>query len=331
MPKLISYCDGSRYKFSVGGRHEHTKRLEHPPLHGARRDDQKPHRGGAYENDSKLPSESELMADTGYSRSTVRHALKVLVDEGLVTTQRGRGAFVTHEAKPHGEDLSFSSYTKMMEHSGGRAETRTVDACMARAAGVIAKFFDVSPGSPLVKLVRMRYLDDAPLCLETTYLMPEFSPLIDENLDGSLYALLQDGFDRTAGEATKRSRCASPSRTRRSSSTSRATLPSCLSPTTCTIRTASHSTSRSASSVQTAPNTSSPSGNQPKRPYAERVRRVHGDARVLEAAQVQPEKPNSAPPVRAHATPRRFMRHEPLCPSVRPPLTIPSYAPAHFV
>lgn len=159
--------------------------------------------GGAYENGSKLPSESELMADTGYSRSTVRHALKVLVDEGLVTTQRGRGAFVTHEAKPHGEDLSFSSYTKMMERSGGRAETRTVDACMARAAGVIAKFFDVSPGSPLVKLVRMRYLDDAPLCLETTYLMPEFSPLIDENLDGSLYALLQDGFDRTAGRGHK--------------------------------------------------------------------------------------------------------------------------------
>ena len=91
----------------------------------------------------------------------------------------------------------------LMEHSGGKAATRTVDACMARAAGAIAKFFDMEPGSPLVKLVRMRYLDDAPLCLETTYLMPEFSSLIDEDLDGSLYKLLQEKFHRAPGQGHK--------------------------------------------------------------------------------------------------------------------------------
>ena len=78
----------------------------------------------------------------------------------------------------------------------------------------------MEPGSPLVKLVRMRYLDDAPLCLETTYLMPEFSSLIDEDLDGSLYKLLQEKFHRAPGRGTRPSRCASPSRTRRSFSTS---------------------------------------------------------------------------------------------------------------
>ena len=158
---------------------------------------------GSYERGAKLPSESELMADTGYSRSTVRHALKVLADEGLIATQRGRGAFVTHRTAARGEDLSFSSYTMLMEHSGGKAATRTVDACMARAAGAIAKFFDMEPGSPLVKLVRMRYLDDAPLCLETSYLTSEFSPLIDEDLDGSLYKLLQEKFHRVPGQGHK--------------------------------------------------------------------------------------------------------------------------------
>lgn len=49
---------------------------------------------GTYARGDKLPSEMELMDESGLSRSTVRHALKVLVDEGLVRTERGRGAFV---------------------------------------------------------------------------------------------------------------------------------------------------------------------------------------------------------------------------------------------
>ena len=49
---------------------------------------------GTYARGDKLPSEMELMDESGLSRSTVRHALKVLVDEGLIRTERGRGAFV---------------------------------------------------------------------------------------------------------------------------------------------------------------------------------------------------------------------------------------------
>ena len=45
---------------------------------------------GTYARGDKLPSEMELMDESGLSRSTVRHALKVLVDEGLVRTERGR-------------------------------------------------------------------------------------------------------------------------------------------------------------------------------------------------------------------------------------------------
>ena len=38
---------------------------------------------GVYAREDKLPSEMELMDESGLSRSTVRHALKVLVDEGV--------------------------------------------------------------------------------------------------------------------------------------------------------------------------------------------------------------------------------------------------------
>ena len=52
---------------------------------------------GTYARGDKLPSEMELMGESGLSRSTVRHALKVLVDEGLVRTERTAGRYVTED------------------------------------------------------------------------------------------------------------------------------------------------------------------------------------------------------------------------------------------
>lgn len=43
----------------------------------------------------RLPGEDELSADIyGVSRGTVRRAIKVLVDEGTVIIQHGRGTFI---------------------------------------------------------------------------------------------------------------------------------------------------------------------------------------------------------------------------------------------
>jgi GntR family transcriptional regulator len=42
----------------------------------------------------KLPSESYLQQQHGVSRGTVRHAIEILADEGLVYTIGARGTFV---------------------------------------------------------------------------------------------------------------------------------------------------------------------------------------------------------------------------------------------
>ncbi len=99
---------------------------------------------GTYARGDKLPSEMELMGESRLSRSTVRHALKVLVDEGLVRTERGRGAFVADTPALHENNLVFSSYTAQVEGQGMKPTTRTVDSGFTKAGGSIAKFFDAA-------------------------------------------------------------------------------------------------------------------------------------------------------------------------------------------
>lgn len=55
-------------------------------------------REGRYEPDRPLPSETDIAAALGVARKTVRQAVRVLADEGLVTVVPGRGVFVSNRA-----------------------------------------------------------------------------------------------------------------------------------------------------------------------------------------------------------------------------------------
>lgn len=49
---------------------------------------------GVYKKGELLPSEKELMEMTGVSRVTVREALRILAEVGIIETKKGKGSFV---------------------------------------------------------------------------------------------------------------------------------------------------------------------------------------------------------------------------------------------
>lgn len=51
-------------------------------------------RTGQLRSGDRLPSIHELMAETGLAQNTIRSAVSVLREEGLVVTAPGRGVFV---------------------------------------------------------------------------------------------------------------------------------------------------------------------------------------------------------------------------------------------
>src|SRR5246127_2116867 len=67
-----------------------------------------------------LPTETELMARHGASRQTVREALRILMDQGLIVRRAGLGSIViaaeppvlfTHSVKSLGEWLRYANET----------------------------------------------------------------------------------------------------------------------------------------------------------------------------------------------------------------------------
>ncbi len=158
---------------------------------------------GTYPPGSKIPSESQLMEDTGLSRSTVRHALDVLVDEGLLTKKQGQGAFVPDTPAIDTASPAFTSFTAEMEKRGNAVTTRTVDAGPAAAPHAVASFLGTDDQGTLIKIMRLRYVDGEPFSLESTYLPASFSDIVEMDLSRSLHAILREAYRREPARGHK--------------------------------------------------------------------------------------------------------------------------------
>lgn len=75
---------------------------------------------GVYQKGDALPSEKELTESTGVSRITVREALRILAETGVIETHKGKGSFVCvgreelgpdADGKKHDYSISFFSST----------------------------------------------------------------------------------------------------------------------------------------------------------------------------------------------------------------------------
>ncbi len=127
-----------------------------------------------------LPTENELVETYQVSRSTVRQALDVLVSEGLIYRQRGRGTFVAHPTIE--QTLSrIVSFTDDMLQRGMQPGTKVLFSGLISAPEDIAKRLNIQPGEELTRLERLRLADGEPMSLEESYLIHRYCPGILEH------------------------------------------------------------------------------------------------------------------------------------------------------
>src|SRR5690625_3648645 len=88
---LVLFCAGGGPMREAQWAHRARKGLKYETLAAQLRSEII---SGKWTPGTKVPTESELIKETGFSLTTVRKAYEALVEEGLVTRQRGAGTFV---------------------------------------------------------------------------------------------------------------------------------------------------------------------------------------------------------------------------------------------
>jgi len=135
---------------------------------------------GDFSPGDMLPPESELIEQYEVSRATVRQVLDMLVNEGLIFRQRGRGTFVAHPTLEQGL-TRIRSFTEDMEQRGLEPGTVVVFSGLVHASEAIAEKLEISPGDELARIARLRIADGDPMSYEESDLIHEYCPGI---LDG---------------------------------------------------------------------------------------------------------------------------------------------------
>ena len=149
---------------------------------------------GTYEAGSQLPTEFELQHDTGLSRSTIRHALDLLVDDGTLVKIHGKGTFVRDNTSSDTPRAQFLSLTSNAEKLGVTMTTKLVDTRLTAPTETQQKVFGISDSDQLVELTRLRYVDNEPFCVEINYFTSQFKSLMNKDVSGSLYKLLRTDY-----------------------------------------------------------------------------------------------------------------------------------------
>lgn len=122
-----------------------------------------------------IPAESELITQYAVSRNTVRQVLDMLVQEGLLYRERGRGSFVAHPTLEQGLSR-IVSFTEDMRQRGFEPGTHVLDSGLVVATQEIASQLQVSAGEELVRLERLRLADSEPMSIEESYLVHRLCP-----------------------------------------------------------------------------------------------------------------------------------------------------------
>ncbi len=144
---------------------------------------------------ARLPSEPELAAEMGVSRATLRDALRILEDDGLVRRMQGSGTFVTQRMRVSNSlDVNFG-VTDAIRAAGMRAGISGVRHWTEPAGVSEAERLNIDPAEDVLVVERIRTADDRPVVLSRDVLphkIVEDRPQVIEHMrTESIYAVLE--------------------------------------------------------------------------------------------------------------------------------------------
>lgn len=147
---------------------------------------------GEFEND-RIPSETELAAELGVSRTTIRDALSRLENEGAVYRKQGSGTYVNRaglQIKTRLEEMW--SYESVLKAHGYTPAVRILSVERAPAGEEIARELRMDADDELVTVRKLFLEDDEPVIFTTNQVPVRFvgESITEEQWRAPIYEFL---------------------------------------------------------------------------------------------------------------------------------------------
>ncbi|WP_027415479.1 GntR family transcriptional regulator [Aneurinibacillus terranovensis] len=133
------------------------------------------------EGKQKFLTDDELIKMFGVSRMTIRQAVQVLVEEGLLTREQGKGTFIAKREKLETDIEKLDTFFKGWYFKNFRVQLlcRGIVSCPEN----IATKLGIKPGEEVVQIKRLRLSENLPIVIDNRYLLKTFGEQItDEEL-----------------------------------------------------------------------------------------------------------------------------------------------------
>lgn len=150
----------------------------------------------------RLPDERSLAEHYQVSRSSMKRALELLAQQGIVFKKRGSGTFINplylRNQAMFRYDGSNLGITDSFKVPGKKQQIKLLDFHVIKATKEIAEDLFLNENDFGYEFKRLRLLDEQPFLIETGYLpikiVPELKP---ETLQKSLFNYLEDEQGKT--------------------------------------------------------------------------------------------------------------------------------------
>lgn len=160
----------------------------------------------------QLPSENELMAQYQVSRNTIRNAIAILANHGIVKRVQGSGYFINQQLINNNELMLMASKdgihpTRPQSYEDKntilkKLKTKILSFKTLKAKELTAEALGCELGADLYYIERLRYFNDELFCLEKTYYLKKVVPYLDEKIcQGSIFEFIQKQFNIEVNDA----------------------------------------------------------------------------------------------------------------------------------
>jgi GntR family transcriptional regulator len=159
---------------------------------------------GKFEPHQPIPSERQLEDLYSVSRTTVRQAIDLLIRQGFLYREHGRGTFVSPQKLQKGIS-ELTSFTEDMKQRGIVPGQKILEIGYVVPSDQVRARLELPESCQRVlRIERLRLGDAVPMGLQTSYyVLPDEQTITREELEeyGSIYKMLQEKFHIIPTEA----------------------------------------------------------------------------------------------------------------------------------